>query len=318
MKEKLCKMKNLNNDKHETSHHQENCANYPHHTTNDIIIKRHESLGRRCNSDSELQQLRITGNYRIINSNRRMGIRVSRRWKSVDNVAQRNEEFIVYRPLSKVNVLVNENEDEIEDYELLESSSADDNENDNIPPETISNCHYDGHLNETTTIEQITPPSLFKTVDNCDDFVIRKFSTLPRAKSRESIVRCENAFRKSCKLSSLNRSSEKLREKEEKEEQEKSNVQEMVVASDTSMTVMKRKSDKKLFHESTTLPKQARSRLFSEGARRSLRNTNNHIDLQLTDNSSRNYSSNLASGNNATISTPTNSEPPSGTGKFLL
>lgn len=326
-------------DKHETS---QNCANYPHSRSD--VVTRHESL-KRCKSDSEL---RGRTESKI---NRRMGIRVSR-WKSADTLITDSEDF-VYRPLSKVNVLVNKCEEEegvVDDYELLESSSAteqddddDDDEklniiverrdnggdhqgdksNDNnlseslITKTTVVAC--DGRRNDNTENSR-TELSIKKNLTNTplllsdnnkataamkNDCAITKFSTLPRAKSRENVALSEISFRKSYKLSSKS--------------SVKNNVQEMselVKRNDTLSSVEeKRKSDKSYF-ECTTLPKLARSRFSEPTFRQSLRHA---IDLS-ADDTSRKYlsecSGSNASGNNATLSAPTNSESTSGTGKL--
>lgn len=328
-----------NDDKHETS---QNCANYPHSRSD--VVTRHESL-RRCKSDSELRgrtQVKI---------NRRMGIRVSR-WKSADTLITDSEDF-VYRPLSKVNVLVNKCEEEegvVDNYELLESSSAteqdddDDDDNDDeklniiverrdnggdhqsdksngnnlsenlIIKTTVVACdgRHDNTENSRTelSIKKLTNTPLFNenkvtTAAMKNDCVITKFSTLPRAKSRENVALSEISFRKSCKLSGNS--------------SVKNNVQEMtelVRRNDTSAAaVEKPKSDKSQF-ECTTLPKIARSRFSEPHFRQSLRHG---IDLSV-DGTSRKHlsecSGSNASGNNATPSALPNSESTSGTGKL--
>lgn len=325
------------NDAHETS---QNCANYPHLKSD--VVTRHESL-KRCKSDSEL---RGSTEAQI---NRRMGNRVSR-WQSADTIITADSEDFVYRPLSKVNVLVNKSEEEegvVDDYELLESSSAteqddDDNDdeklsiavekrdnggdhqgdkcNDNNLPEslitktTVVACdgQHDNTENSRTelSIIKLTNTPLLSDSDKAiaamkNDCVIRKFSTLPRAKSRENVALSEIGLRKSCKLSSHSSVN--------------SDVQEMTELVRRNDTVEKRKSDKTYF-ECTTLPKIARSRFSEPHFRQSLRHT---IDLSVVDDTSRKYlsecsgSNSNASGNNATPSAPTNRvESTSGTGKL--
>lgn len=306
-------------DKHETS---QNCANYPH-----LKSSRHESL-RKWKSNSEL--LSRASTHRKINSNT-MGNKVSRRWQSADNITVSTEQDFGYRPLSKVNVLVNRDEvmDEEHDYDLLESSSAasetnndeeedtyngDGRSNNNNLTERFSttsndenNYDDDGQHNNTenshrstTTTTFLDTPQLNDTAMNDDcNFFIRKFSTLPRVKSRESFTRCDNA-RKSCKLSSH------------------SEVTKLV----DTLSDCEPKVNNKMKFQCTTLPKAnfARSRLSEPHLRHSLREKNIDLSDNLRKHSSE-YGCGSLEGNNATlIVLPTASgsriESTSGTGKL--
>jgi hypothetical protein len=322
----------IGDNEHETS---QNCANYPHPnvvaSNNEVSSSRHESLAR-WKSDSELLLHGSATNRKI---NKRMGIRVSR-WQSADNITVTDAQNFVYRPLSKVNVLVNR--DEIidngeDDYELLESSSADEGNNDDdrysggdksndnnlseflVTQKTTMNCdgqhdntenHRCTSTNNSTNTPLLNHNDLATTTANANcqsGSVIRKFSTLPRAKSRENITRNESGVRKSYKLSS--RSNE-------------IDVQEMMElarrsefdGSNCLVSKRRRESDKNIPFECTTTT-TARSR-FSEPSPSPHGLNRLSVDQK--------NSSECSGNNNAITNVPTGSslESTSGTGELTI
>jgi hypothetical protein len=175
--------------------------------------------------------------------------------------------------------------------------------------ESTNNCDNDGQHDNTensrcsTTTTQVDTPQLNGSAVNDDCyFVIRKFSTLPRVKSRESFTRRENGAGKSRKLSSRSN---------ENDEQEVTKLDDTL---SDSVTKVNKKSDKMLF-QCTTLP--TRSRLSEAHFRQSLRQQS----IDLSDNLRKHSSEQCSEGNNATlIVLPTASgsqaESTSGTGKL--
>lgn len=321
----------VNGDKLETS---QNCANYPHSKSSDEFT-RHESL-RRCKSASELLRGASASRRRKIDRGT-MGMGVSR-WQSADNLTVAAD--FVYRPLSKVNVLVNGDEamdDDEGDYELLESSSAaseshedgpdsgevegdygdtGNDDNLNLVTET-TNCdstardgQHDSTENSRCSTTTADTPQLndIAAVNSNGDccFVITKFSTLPRAKSRESFTRSGSGVGESCKLSS--------RSSGEKDVQEVTKLERGTLSDDVAK-VKTQKSDKMLF-QCTTLPKAAspaRSRFSEPHFRHSLRQ-----NIDLSDSPRKCLSECVGSGsgsNNTTVTSSGCGESTSGTGK---
>lgn len=323
----------VNGDKLETS---QTCANYPHSKSSDDFT-RHESL-RRCKSASALLRGASASRRRKIDRGT-MGMGVSR-WQSADNLTVAAD--FVYRPLSKVNVLVNGDEamDDEGDYELLESSSAASESHEDGPDNGEVEGDYgdtgnDDNLNlvtETTNCDSTACDGQHESTENsrCSTttadtpqlndiaavnsngdccFVITKFSTLPRAKSRESFTRSGSAVGESCKLSS--------RSSGEKDVQEVTKLERGTLSDDVAK-VKTQKSDKMLF-QCTTLPRAAspaRSRFSEPHFRHSLRQ-----NIDLSDSPRKCLSERVGSGsgsNNTTVIAPANSgcgESTSGTGK---
>jgi hypothetical protein len=140
-------------DNHGTSR----CANYPHSTVAAAAkADKEQQQRKRCKSESDAGA-------------RAMGARVSRSRSVAD---------VNYEPLAHINLLVNREDEADDEYELLASSESEGIE--------MNELNRDGRSIDCSIITSEQQSS----DDHCAAaVVIRKFSTLPRAKSRETLER---------------------------------------------------------------------------------------------------------------------------------
>jgi hypothetical protein len=181
----------------------QNCVNYSHRKLF-IECAKYKSF-KRHKSCTDIVC------FKIDREESAMGTRVSRS-NSADNVSKPTSSF-VYEHLSRVN-LVNNNcqaeidGDENEEYQLLDSSDED-NDFQNclqLNPDSNNEC-CDGQRfhNSAKSCENITEKTVNEHISqlngsvNCS--VIGKFSTLPRAKSRKKVARKFSEARNSCEIS---------------------------------------------------------------------------------------------------------------------
>lgn len=303
------------------------------HSDNHCEISQNNANYSRCNSyclnanpiQSRRMLVRCKSDFNIerwTKINNRMGVTVSRRSKSSDNISTSTDSF-VYEPLNRTVAYIDAEVSDNDDYKLLDNStddnlSSEDNDNDNslnIIALSNASANCDGHndnneqkssctsiitksTNEKTAQMNVNVDKCLNVNERCAENVIRKFSTLPRLKSRENIARQEDRVRKSCKITTG-----RVYNTNEDEFQDcrvtidKSRDSTIDTSDDNNEKVILRtensKSDRmnELTFHSTTLPK-ARSRLSEPQFRHSLRYT---ID---SDNSRKYLSECNASGSN--------------------